>query len=83
MSEAKPSELLGRWRLKHDLRLRMGITVFGLSAGSEVTVTQVEPYMGNVMVNVDERTEDWMSKYWLLENFDFVPPEIAMSEAKP
>jgi hypothetical protein len=74
--------LLGRWKLKHDLRLRMGITAFGLPAGAIVTVTQLEPDMGNVMVCVDESTADWMSKYWLLEHFDFVTPNAGLSRER-
>lgn len=75
--------LLGRWKLKHDLRLRMGITAFGLAAGEEVTVTQLEPDMGNVMVNVDERTCDWMSEYWLREHFVFVRPNAEVTSRPP
>ncbi len=63
---------LGDWRLKHDLRLRMGLTVFGLQAGAIVAVTQLDREYGKVMVEVGPAMCDWMDARWLLEHFESV-----------
>lgn len=63
---------LGDWRLKHDLRLRMGITAFGLQAGAIVAVTQLDSEYRKVLVEVGPAMCDWMSDSWLLEHFENV-----------
>ncbi len=66
------SAVLGDWRLKHDLRMRMGITGFGLEAGSIVAVTQLDREYGKVLVEVGPAMCDWMAEGWLLEHFENV-----------
>jgi len=68
---------IGKWKLKHDLRMRMGIAVFGLSAGAEVTIKAINVEYRNALVEVDSRTIDWMPTGWVLDNFEKVyPPNV-------
>lgn len=52
---------LGLYKTTEELRLRMGVTVFTLPEGSEVSITQLDKTGGRVMLH-SGRHCDWVYK---------------------
>lgn len=63
------SALLGLWRLKHRLPMRMGHTCFECAAGAACEVTAADGQM--VMLHVGKHC-DWVLREWLERNFEKV-----------
>lgn len=56
------SSALFRLRLIHDQRFRVGQTSFEMAEGSVVSVVQVDPVEGRLLVDFGDGLIDWISR---------------------
>lgn len=58
-----------RYRLKHNMRFRVGVTSFELPAGTIATSTQADPENWKVLLDFGGRLVDWFHVS-VLDNFE-------------
>ncbi len=57
--------MIGKYRLKKDVRVRTGVTVFTITKNAEIEVTQQDKTNHKVLIDFGSRDIDWFHNSWL------------------